>query len=338
MSQKVTDGITDMYNNLKPNLSKDTIGVVLIFVLLFFVLYFIYLAVQQNKYNCELIKTFPKLAIKSMSNELMPVKLYKTYIKTAYNCCCNGDLKNGYVDTCALINCAKQGVRALDFTIYSLRGEPVIGTSTINSKKYKESYNSLPFSKTMVQVKQMFMYDTANCPNITDPLFLIFRIQSSNAKIYDKMADILQSVFGYGNSAGDKIFKPSNTTITDVSLMSGFKGKVMIMVDITGLIGYNTSKLSTITGLRLGTMENKIYRESDAFDLIDSGIDPNKTNVNILYPDYSAKSNNYDFYTVGIKQNFQFIGMNFQMNDVYMTKYNEFFKHAILKQPDVPIK
>ena len=152
------------------------------------------------------------------------------------------------------------------------------------------------------------------------------------------MADILQSVFGYGNSAGDKIFKPSNTTITDVSLMSGFKGKVMIMVDITGLIGYNTSKLSTITGLRLGTMENKIYRESDAFDLIDSGIDPNKTNVNILYPDYSAKSNNYDFYTVGIKQNFQFIGMNFQMNDVYMTKYNEFFKHAILKQPDVPIK
>lgn len=315
-------------------MTKNTIGIVLIFVILFFFLYFIYLAVRQRKYNCDIIKSYPLLTMKSLSDDVLKTPLRNTFVKTAYNCCCNGELKNGYVDSCALTNCAKQGARALDFTIFSLRGEPVIGTSTILSKKYKESYNSLPFTKTMVQVKQLFLYDTANCPNINDPLFLIFRIQSANVNIYNKMGDAIQSVFGYGNSSGDKLFKASNTLAMDHEPISSFKGKVIILVDLTGLNGFENSTLAPITALRLGTLSNQIYRETDAFDLLDSGIDPNTANVNILYPDYNAKSVNYDFYTVGMKQRFQFIGMNFQMNDVYMTKYHEFFKSSIIKQPE----
>jgi len=330
----IMEQMTAMYDSTIGTTTQSSVGIFLIFVLLFFALYFIYLTVQQRKTNCDLIKTQPLLTLKPLSDNILNTPLRNTFIKTAYNCCCNGDLKNGYVDTCALVNCAKQGVRALDFTIYSLHGEPVIGTSTITSKKYKESYNSLPFTKTMVQVKQMFMYDSANCPNIIDPLFLIFRIQSSNLKIYSKMGDAIQSVFGYGNSSGDKLFKASSITPMDRETVLAFRGKVVILVDITGLNGFENSTLAPITALRLGTLTNQIYRESEAFDLLDSGIEPNKLNVNILYPDYSAKSNNYDFYTVGMKQNFQFIGMNFQMNDIYLTKYNEYFKTSIIKQPE----
>jgi hypothetical protein len=324
----------DTVNKAISGTNKGTIAIVLMFIILFIVMYFIYLSVRQRKFNCDLIKSYPMLSIASLSQDILKTPLHKTFIKTAYNCCCNGDLKNGYVDTCALTNCAKQGVRALDFTIYSLHGEAVIGTSTLTSKKYKESYNSLPFTKTMTQVKQMFLYDTANCPNITDPLFLIFRIQSANQKIYNQMGDALQSLFGHGNAAGNKLFKASYTKPMDQEPISSFKGRVIIMVDITGLNGYENSSLAAITGLELGTMTNQIYRETEAFDLLDSGIAPNDFNVNVLYPDFSAKSNNYDYLTVGMKQKFQFIGLNFQMNDVYLSKYNEFFKSAIMKQPD----
>jgi hypothetical protein len=186
----------------------------------------------------------------------------------------------------------------------------------------------------MVHVKQMFMYDAANCPNIKDPLFLIFRIHSANVKVYSKMGEAIQSVFGYGNASGNQLYKPSNAIPMDRDTVSSFHGKVTILVDVTGLTGFENSTLAPITALRLGTMTNQIYRESDAVDLLDSGIDPNRGHLNILYPDYNAKSNNYDFYTAGMKQRFQMIGMNFQMNDVYLTKYHEFFKSSIEKQPE----
>jgi hypothetical protein len=333
MENPMTAAVAEFNDKMK-NASSSNIGVVLLFVILFFLLYFVYLVIKKREGDCKRIKEYPILQLKSLPSDVLATPLKKTFVKTAYNCCCSGDLKNGYVDSCALMNCAKQGVRALDFTIYSLKGEPVIGASTLLSKRYKESYNNLPFTKTMTQVKQMFMYDTANCPNISDPLFLIFRIQSANKKIYNKMGDVLQSVFGYGNAAGSKLFKASATVPVDNEPISAFNGRVTIMVDITGLNGYETSTLATITALNFGTLVNQIYRESDAFELLDTGIDPNKTNVNILYPDFNSKSNNYDFYTVGMKQRFQFIGLNFQMNDIYMTKYNEAFKTSILKQPD----
>lgn len=328
-----TVDVMEMVKSKMGNTSKNTMGTVLMFVILFFILYFVYLAIRQQKYNCDLIKGYPILHMIPLPQEVLETPLKKTFIKTAYNCCCNGDFKNGYVDKCALMNCAKQGVRALDFTIYSLHGEPVIGTSTLLSKKYKESYNSIPFTKAMTLVKQMFIYDTANCPNITDPLFLIFRIQSSNLKIYNKMGDMIQSIFGYGNASGSKLFRPSNTLSMEQEPISAFKGKVTIMVDTTGLNGYENSTLASISALNFGTLTNQIYRESEAFDMISSGITPNENHVNVVYPDFNPKSNNYDFYTVGMKQKFQFIGMNFQMNDVYLTKYNELFKSSIIKQP-----
>ena len=148
------------------------------------------------------------------------------------------------------------------------------------------------------------------------------------------MGDTLQSLFGHGNSGGSKLFKPSYNLPIDQEPISAFKGRVVIVVDITGLNGYENSSLASITGLELGTMTNQIYRETEAFDLLDSGIEPNHMYVNVLYPDFSSKSNNYDYHTVGMNQKFQFIGLNFQMNDVYLTKYNQFFKSAIMKQPE----
>ena len=49
--------------------------------------------------------------------------------------------------------------------------------------------------------------------------------------------------------------------------------------------------------------------------------------LNILYPTYDASSKNYDFVRTGIASGIQFIGLNFQMNDVYLKAYNtKYFK------------
>ena len=330
--KKIKDKIQEMVNQTMNQLSSSLFVSVLLFILLFFIMLYVFLVIKKQETNCKWIDSFPYQTMKPLTNEILKTPLHQTFIKTAYNCCCTGDFKNDYVDACALQNCAKQGVRALDFTIYSLHGKPVIAASTIPSKKYKEMYNSLPFSKTMTQVKQMFLYDTVNCTNTTDPLFLIFRIQSSNVNIYSQMGEILTSVFGDGNASGSKIYKPNVDVSLDDETIANLKGKVIILVDITGLTGFENSKLAPITALQLGTMTNQIYRESEAYNLLETGTLSN-TYINVLYPDYQPKSINYDFNTVGLKQQFQFIGLNFQMKDIYLDGYNKLFHTSILIQP-----
>ena len=327
--QKIKEMVVQTLGNIwKEKTSSLWITMIMLFLILFFVLYYVYVTVKKQEYNCKVIATSPIYDIVAIPTDVKSLPLNKVSVKTAHNCCCSGDFKNDYVDKCALMNCAKNGVRALDFTLYSLHGEPVISASTLLSKKYKEMYNSLPFTKTMTQVKQIFMFDSANCRNINDPLFLIFRIQSANLKLYDKIGDTLQSVFGFANSSGDKIYKKKEI---ETELVSNLMGKVIIFVDITGLTGYESSSLSNITALVFGTMTNQIIRETDAYDMLETEQKPNETNINILFPDYNPKSTNYDFNTVGLKQQFQFIGMNFQMNDAYLDAYNGIFKSSIIK-------
>jgi hypothetical protein len=60
------------------------------------------------------------------------------------------------------------------------------------------------------------------------------------------MGDTLQSLFGHGNSGGSKLFKPSYNLPIDQEPISAFKGRVVIVVDITGLNGYENSSLASI--------------------------------------------------------------------------------------------
>jgi len=298
---------------------------VAIFLFLSFFLLYVFVSLKKRKYHCNVLsKTEIQTSIKPLTKFKTDVSLNKVYVKTAYNCCCVGEFKNDYVDTCALVNCAKQGVRALDFTVFSLKDQPVVSASSFNSPLYKQQYNSLSFSEVMQQVKRSFLLDTLNCPNTTDPLFLIFRIQSRNKKIYDKMGDILQSSFGSGNLAGNMIY-------TDINQMKKanlkqFIGKVVIMVDTTGLSGYESSKLSKLSVVNFGNIENRIIRAKDVYDENRR----ERTPLTILYPDLQTSSDNFDF-TLGIPLGIQFIGLNFQTKDQYLDAYNAFFANAAFK-------
>jgi hypothetical protein len=324
---------------------KDNTGIIVIILVVILVCIFIiyvYVSLRKRRFNCEVLAKTKKstlMAINApgMTGSAYTEKINNCIIKTAYNCCCTGDFKNDYVDYCGLLNCCKQGFRALDFEIFSLNGKPVVSESTQSNKNYKEMYNSLPFYETMNMVKRHFIQDTQNCPNVNDPLFLIFRFKTDNSGIFDSMAQTLNTLFGNSNSLGNMIYVAQTPFNLDKTNVSDLVKKVIIIVDITGLTNFESSNLNMITCLKLGTMNNQIYRESELMSNVinDSNvayIEKFKDNLNVLYPDIATVSDNYDFITSGVNTGIQFIGMNAQTNDTYLTSYNTSFfnKYAII--------
>jgi hypothetical protein len=117
--------------------------------------------------------------------------LFDYYVKTAYNACSGGSYKNDVVDICNLKAVIKQGVRCLDFEIYSVDGKPVVSTSTSDSYNVKETYNSVPFSEVMSVINDhAFSAGSDGAPNATDPLFIHLRIKSNQPAIYNELVNI----------------------------------------------------------------------------------------------------------------------------------------------------
>ena len=115
-------------------------------------------------------------------------KLKDFYIKTAHNCFCNGNFKNGHVNVCALQNCAAQGVRALDMQVFSKNNTPIVACSSANQNTIKESFNEITLEDALSNIYNTYFIETNfvngainNMKN--DPLFLILRLHYGNMNI-----------------------------------------------------------------------------------------------------------------------------------------------------------
>jgi len=120
------------------------------------------------------------------------------YVFSSYNSCNNNSTNtNNVVDTQSLKNVIAQGVRFLDFEIYSIQNEPVVATSSIpNNYFIKESNSSLPFRNVFDSIINT-SFNISTVPNPTDPLFVHLRIQSTNQKMFSNLALIFKN---YENS------------------------------------------------------------------------------------------------------------------------------------------
>jgi len=305
----------------------------------------VYISNKLNliKKNCSKLKATPNSNIIPITKSGISLNtpLNEYFVKTAYNCCCTGQFKNDYVDACALKNCASNGVRALDFQIYSLNNSPIVSASTIESTEYKEIYNYIDFYNTINIVRKYFIDDQSNI-NSKDPLFLIFRLYTTNAPVYDKMAEAINQVYGYGSKMKNIVYILPNKQTLDNTLLANLNGKVVIIVDPSNgdKNAFANSRLVDYTSLITGSsLSNNIYRESSLISTMSvskstgTPIDVSN-NLSVVYPDLlNANSNNYDFVTTGMFNYVTFIGMNFQHNDTYLIEYNKIFKScAFLKK------
>lgn len=317
---------------------KTYISIFFIIAIIVVLLFYITSKTNLKQVNCRRIEHNKQLNLSSMSDS--DEKLNNFFIKTAYNCCCTGNFKNDYVDLCSLKNCATQGVRALDFQIYSLNNKPVISASSVKTNKYKEIYNYLEFYDTMLNIKRYFIDDPTTSSNNTDPLFLIFRLYSTNQKIYDDMGDALNNIFGFANSMGNLIYiAPPGITLDNESL-NNLRNKVIIIVDPANgdPPKFESSKLNWINSLTVGTGTNNAYNEKDSLINVSSIHENAQSNLTFLYPEISYISSNYDFVTTGIFNYISFICMSFQTNDKWLTNYNskDFFgSNAFISKTEI---
>jgi hypothetical protein len=150
------------------------------------------------------------------------------YIKTAYNCCSGGSYKNDFVSVDILKDILKQGVRGLDFEIFSIDDQPVVATSTSDNYHIKETYNSVPFMEVMNVIRD-YAFATATSPNSRDPIIIHLRIKSTNQTMYKNFAKILEA---YDNLLLGKDYSYENhgVSLGNVEILK-LSRKIAIIVD-----------------------------------------------------------------------------------------------------------
>lgn len=290
-------------------------------------------------------------------------KLKDYYIKTAYNACCTGRFKNDYIDLKALENCDKNGIRALDFEIYSLNDDPIIGASSNNDYYYKETYNHINLSDAMGKVNDIFINDENS--NYHDyPLFLFFRInyggnnlnsttfegdETYDTKLttfYDTIHDVVKNAFGDDNYK--KFYSIQNPMLrggadNDQFNIFNYDNKAAMISSIDIQDTRNTiflfittndnnhdilkrSKLNKLTDIIIDNTSMSTYRynELEGSNAVIMS-NNNKQSLSICLPSLSSSNRNYNP-TRPITLGIQFVAMNYQNRDDNLVKYNSLFE------------
>jgi len=201
-------------------------------ILIIFIGYMIYLG-KLEKSDCNYMNNL----YSSVDGNIRPINssdpdcnynLFDYYIKTAYNSCSGGSYKNSFVNICNLKSVINQGVRCLDFEIYSVNNEPVVSTSTVEDYYVKETFNSVNFGSVMDTINN-YAFSGGTCPNPTDPLIIHLRIKSNNQEVYTKLANIFKS---YDNVmlGKDYSFENSGKNLGNNPLLS-LQNKIILIVD-----------------------------------------------------------------------------------------------------------
>lgn len=331
----------NMFQNLYKNFSSFSTTQIMIFimivVLILLIISFIQSRLSLRKSECAALKKvytdFP--AISSVSSKHYEHPLRDYYIKTAYNCCAPGNMKNSFVDLCALKTVIQQGARCLDFEIYSVNNEPVIATSSEDEYTIKESYNSVPFSEAMRTVRD-YAFSGTTCPNPNDPLILHFRVKSNNKKIYEDMAKAIYENLEQYSLGKDYSYEYDGKNIGTLPLKT-FLGKIIVSVDKSNPMFQNT-RLDEYVNIASNSVFMRALRYKDVAYTHDMSelVEYNKKNMTIVLPDLQSNDENPSA-SLAMKYGCQMVGMSFQNFDNNMEFYDLFFDndgYAFVLKPE----
>ncbi len=306
------------------------IGIIVLIFMFFLVLWWLRGKLTLDEKNCtamnSLYEDFALVRTMNYYNDDFQYNLRDFYIKTAYNCCAAGTYKNDFVNVCALKNCIKQGVRCLDFAIYSVDQVPVVAISTTADYTVKESYNSIPLATALAVIRD-YAFSGSTCPNPGDPLLLHFRVMSKNVKLYDDMAKVLESTLQNRLLDNKYSFEYNGQNLASEPVRE-LMGKVIIMVDKTNPL-FLSSKLDEYVNLA----SNSVFLRIERFSEVRYSPDVaeltfyNKQNMSICLPDLGAETNNPSS-QLPMQYGVQMVGMSFQRFDNNLQYYSKLFDDA----------
>jgi hypothetical protein len=299
-------------------------------ILIIFIGYLIYLSRLQNA-ECDYMNNLYSSVdgnIRSItsSDPDCSGNLCDYFVKTAYNACSGGSYKNNFVDICNLKAVIKQGVRCLDFEIYSVNDQPVVATSTSDSYYVKETFNSVNFGSVMDTIRN-YAFSGGTCPNPTDPLLIHLRCKSNNQNMYSKLAEIFKSntdiMLGMNYS-----FESEGKNLGTVPLLK-LQNKVILIMDRSNNAFLENDDLLEYVNI---TSNSIFMRASDFYNVknnpdINELTDFNRRGMTIVFPDGGASPSNPSGMTCRAT-GCQMVAMRYQLVDNYLMENTLFFDRA----------
>jgi hypothetical protein len=348
MSSKISDQVNQSLSSLQ-NMKDSTAimalsAVTIMIILIALMVYFYYTGTifsnglrRRQCSNMDAIygTVNGKLMSIDINNAEYQYALRDYYIKTAYNACSVGKYKNDYVDTCVLKDLIKQGVRGLDFEIYSIDDQPVVATSTNDNYCVKETFNSVKFGEVMSIIRD-YAFASSTAPNPLDPIILHLRIKTSNQEMYINFAKILE---GYNSILLDKqySFEYYGKNLGTVKL-SDLSGKVIIIVDRSNTSFLESQQFYEYVNMTSNSIFMRALRYYDIMYAPDMNelIDYNKLNMTIGMPDKGSNPDNPSSLTMRA-YGCQLLAIRYQVVDTNLAENNVFFDeqgHAFVLKPE----
>jgi len=258
------------------------------------------------------------------------------YIASSYNSCCAGDFQNDYVSVIPLTEVIQQGVRVLDFALYLVDDDVVVGAGPTASDNIKGTYNSIPVNgdNGILSIINKYAF-TAPCPNPSDPLFIHFRIKSKTKPqlFYGKLTKYIKDAFGgrllspkYGYEGRPEA--PGGGTNLAIEPIKNLKNKIIIICD-QETSNFRTTPFEELVNMSTGSpylQELKNYDVQYTHDP-DGLKEFNKKNMSLTTPDLSALNNNVPA-QLHMSYGCQMICMNYANLDSNMKYYRDVFNDA----------
>jgi len=331
MSDKIApanplNGIKNMKEDFVSNI---ILGFILLLVIMMIV-YIIYLTRLQSS-ECSYINNLygdlnGNLRSINSSDPDCSGNLNEYYVKTAYNSCSGGSYKNDVVDICNLKAVIKQGVRGLDFEIYSIDNQPVVATSTSDNYYIKETYNSVSFSDVM-NIIQNYAFSGSTSPNPTDPILIHLRFMSNNQSMYSNLANIFKS-YDTILLGKEYSYETSGHNLGGEPLLN-FMNKVILIFDRT-----NTSFLENKDLMEYVNMtSNSIFMRAYSYYDVKNNPDLeelreyNKRNMTIVFPDSGSNPVNPNG-ILSRDAGCQMVAMRYQYVDNFLIQNTTFFDNC----------
>lgn len=189
------------------------------------------------------------LVIKNVSkNTNLPLREF--CIKASYNSALTGN----YINTDMIKYVLSRGCRFLDFEVYSIKDKPYVAYST-SSTFDSQTENTVLLSDVLKTIAQSgFM---APSPNPQDPLFIQFRIKTTDNDLYIQIAMSLHE------NLKTRLYKGK---VNGSTPLSELLGKIIIVIDRSTSPNYSCNLSSSTTNQKYN-LKNYVNMESGGNNL-----------------------------------------------------------------------
>jgi len=316
--------------NMKEDFVSNIILGFILFIVILMIVYIIYLTKLPGK-ECDFMNDIygslnGNIRSISASDPDCGYNLNEYYVKTAYNACSGGNYKNDFTNICNLKAVLKQGVRGLDFEIYSIDNEPVVATSTVDNFYIKETYNSVSFSEVMTTI-QNYAFSGSTAPNPTDPILIHLRFMSNNQNMYSNLANIFKS---YDSILLGKeySYETAGHNLGGEPLLN-FMNKVILIFDRSNTAFLENKDLMEYVNMTSNSIFMRAYSYYDVKNNpdLEELREYNKRNMTIVFPDSGTNPVNPNG-ILSRDAGCQMVAMRYQYVDNFLIQNTTFFDNC----------